>query len=100
MRQELVKRKKRAGILFILVLFTFLFLLSIGKRGFIQQFRVRLQRRQLKKEIVALKEEKKRLEKEKEKLNDPETIEKIAREEYGMARKNEKVYRVIPKEKK
>ena len=29
-----------------------------------------------------------------------EEIEKIAREEYGMAKKKEKVYRIVPKEKK
>ena len=39
------------------------------------------------------------MEEEKEKLNDPEYIEKIAREKYGMAKEKEKVYRVVPKEK-
>lgn len=80
-------------------LLTLVLLLSVGKRGFIQQIRVKYERKQLQKEIEVLEAEKKELEKEKENLNDPEYIEKVAREKYGMAKKNEKVYRVVPKEK-
>ena len=50
-------------------------------------------------ELESLQEEKKKLEEEKDKLNDPEQIEKIAREQYGMAKKDENVYRVVPKER-
>ena len=89
------------GRIFIALCFiTLLLLLSVGKRGFIQQYRVRQKRDRLKQEIEALQAEKKRLEEEKKKLSDPEQIEKIAREEYGMAKKNEKVYRVVPKQEK
>ena len=51
------------------------------------------------KEIETLEEQKTILEEEKERLNDPEYIEKIAREKYGMAKEGEDVYRVVPKEK-
>ena len=92
---------KRMGKIFIVLCFiTLLLLLSVGKRGFIQQYRVRQERNRLKQEIESLQAGKKQLEEEKEKLNDPEQIEKIAREEYGMAKKNEKVYRVVPKQEK
>ena len=92
--------KKKGWILFFLLFLTLLLLLSIGKRGFIQQIRVRQERRKLERKIAELKKEKKKLEEEKKKLNDPKEIERIAREEYGMAKKKEKVYRIIPKEKK
>ncbi len=45
---------------------------------------------ELKKEEAALLEERKRLE------NDPEYLEKVARERMGLIRKGEKVYQVVP----
>jgi len=88
------------GIFIVLCFITLLLILSVGKRGFIQQFRIRQERERLRHEIDSLQVSKKLLEEEKENLNDPEQIEKIAREEYGMAKKNEKVYRVVPKQEK
>ncbi len=99
MKRKSTKRKK-GWILFFLLFLTLLLVFSTGKRGFIQQIRVRQERKRLERKIVELKEEKKKLEEEKKKLNNPEEIEKIAREEYGMAKKKEKVYRIVPKEKK
>lgn len=93
-----VQRKRRVWPGVILFC-TLLFFLSIGKRGLIQQARVRIERYRLQKEIEVLKKKKEALETEKKALNEPQVIEKIAREKYGMAKKNEKVYRVIPKEK-
>jgi cell division protein FtsL len=77
-----------------------LIVLFSGPRGCWRQVRVRVERRAIEAEIRALKEEKKRLEAEKKSLDDPATVEKIAREEYGMSKKDEKVYRVVPKDKK
>jgi len=96
----MVKRKKgnRKRFLILMIFIGFLALLMPGKRGFLNQIRMRLKQRQLAKEIKELKETKERLEDKKEMLQEPETIEKIAREEYGMAKKDEKVYRVVPKE--
>ena len=85
-------------VLTCLLFVTLLLLFSMGRRGFIQQLRLRQERRHLEQELQALQEEKAELEAEKERLNDPEYVEKIAREEYGMAKKDEKVYRVVPKE--
>lgn len=96
----MVKRKKgkRRGFLILLLFLAFLALLLPGKRGILNQVRVRLQKRQLEKEIRELKTTQAKLEKQIEALQKPETVEKIAREEYGMAKKDEKVYRVVPRE--
>lgn len=92
-------KKRRAGwIIFLLSLLFVLFLLSTGKRGFIQQIRIHRQQQNLKNDINALKEEEEQLKTEEEKLDDPEYIEEIAREEYGMAKEDEKVYKVVPGE--
>jgi cell division protein FtsB len=54
---------------------------------------------QIEGEIKTLEKDKARASAEKKKLEDPAEVEKIAREKYGMSKKDEKVYRVIPKEK-
>lgn len=94
------KRKNRRYWIFgILAFLALIIVLSVGKRGFLQQIRVYRAKRQLQREIERLEERKRALEEEKQKLDDPEYIEKIAREEYGMAKEKEKVYNVVPKEK-
>lgn len=95
-----VRKKKWGWLLGFLLLLALLLLLSTGKRGFIQQLRISHKKKQLTKEIEMLQKEKEDLEEEIEKLKTPEYTEKIAREKYGMAKKKEKVYRVIPEEKK
>lgn len=92
-------KKARNTILAVLCFITLVLLLSMGKRGFLQQIRARQEKKKLAHEIEALEAKKKELEEEKNKLNDSAHVEKIAREDYGMAKKDEKVYRVVPKEK-
>jgi cell division protein DivIC len=99
MRKRSIKKRKKRWIFGFIVLLILLFLLSIGKRGFIQHIRIKIEQHRLKREIASLEKEKERLEEEKKKLDDPEHIEKIAREKYGMAKKNEKVYHVVPEKK-
>jgi len=89
-------RGKGGWIIFLLSLLALLYVFSAGDRGFLQQWRIRQQQKQLKHRIEALKSEKARLEEEKKNLDDPAYIEQIAREEYGMAKENETVYKIIP----
>jgi cell division protein FtsL len=77
-----------------------LLLLSVGKRGCYEQARAHLEKKKIEGEIRELEKEKARAAAEKKKLEDPAEVEKIAREKYGMSKKDEKVYRVVPKEKK
>jgi len=92
--------KKRNRLLFLLILITLILVFSLAKRGYIQHIKLRLEKRRLSREIEAMKEQKAGLEKEKQLLDKPEHIEKIAREEYGMAKKDEKVYIVVPEKSK
>lgn len=94
-----VKQKRRVTWAVIGSLALLIFLFS-GQRGCWRQARVRMERRAIEAEIRTLEEEKKRLEAEKKTLDDPAVVEKIAREEYGMSKKDEKVYRVVPKDQK
>lgn len=93
------RTKRRVLVLGTLAVAGLLLLFTSGKRGFLQQFKVHRKKAVLEKEIGALNQEKKRLTSEKESLDSLETIERIAREKYGMAKENEKVYRVVPVEK-
>jgi len=96
-------KKKRANrrvlILGALAVVGMLLLFASGKRGFLQQFRIHRKKIVLEKEIEVLQQEKRHLTSEKASLDSLETIERIAREKYGMAKENEKIYRVVPVEK-
>lgn len=95
------KRKtKFRTILILFLFFVFISLLLPGKRGILNQIHVRYQQNILIKEIEHLQKEKQDLQAKKDTLENPETVERIAREKYGMAKKEENVYRVVPKEKK
>jgi cell division protein DivIC len=93
-------KKRAAGIVILLFSAALIGALALGKRGFIAQIRIRQENRRLREAGRVLEAEKERLEAEKEKMNDPEYLEKVAREEHNMARKNEKVLRVVPREKR
>ncbi|RKY75330.1 hypothetical protein DRQ07_12040 [candidate division KSB1 bacterium] len=99
-KSKKTQTNKTGKLLFLLIFTAIILLFSLGKRGFIQHIKLRLEQKRLKKEIEALKLQKEDLEKEKELLNKPEYIEKIAREEYKMAKKGEKIYIIVPDKKK
>ncbi|HHJ52805.1 MAG TPA: septum formation initiator family protein [Caldithrix abyssi] len=81
-----------------LVLIILLFV--TGPRGTINYLKMRAKKNQLSEEIDTLRKKVDRLDKERDLLkNDMDYIEKVAREQYNMKKKNEKVYKVIPKEK-
>jgi cell division protein FtsB len=77
-----------------------LLLLSVGKRGCYEQARVHVEKKRIESEIAILEKDTAAAAAEKKKLEDPAEVEKLAREKYGMSKKDEKVYRVVPKEKK
>ncbi len=83
------------GISFLIIIFLF------GNHGIYQLYKIKTQRKIIQKRIEELKTEKVLLENEKERLEtDLDYIERLAREKYRMAKSGEKVFKVIPKERK
>lgn len=70
----------------------------VGKRGTYKLITFYNQKNKLTEEIHQLEIEKKELEKFKLQLkNDPQAIEKVAREKYKMKKKDERVYQIVEK---
>ena len=71
-----------------------------GNHGVIELYQLSKKRQQIQKEIVLLRQQKINLEKEKSLLkNDKKYIEKLAREKYRMAKPNERIFKVIEKDR-
>jgi cell division protein FtsB len=81
-----------AGISLFIIIFV------IGDYGLYQIYRLNKQKNTIENHLVELKVEQDSLLNEKARLeNDLQYIEKLAREKYRMAKKGEKVFRVIEK---
>jgi len=66
-----------------------------GNRGLLQRVRLEAEKSRLEEDIQRLEEEKHALEAQSRALDgDPRAIERVAREQYGMHRQGETVYRV------
>ena len=71
-----------------------------GNHGVIELYQLSKKRQQIQEEIVLLRQQKIDLEKEKSLLkNDKKHIEKLAREKYRMAKPNERIFKVINKDR-
>ncbi|MDL1892753.1 septum formation initiator family protein [Sphingobacteriales bacterium CHB3] len=67
----------------------------VGSHGILQRIRLQNQKAELVAKIQAAEEETKRLQSEAKALEgDPQAVEKVAREKYGMIREGETVYKV------
>jgi len=85
------------GSLAFIVAFTIFFV--IGDYGLYQIYLLNKQKQSLNNSLVELKMEQDSLAQEKARLeNDLAYIEKLARERYRMAKKGEKVFRVVEKQ--
>ncbi|MBU0529964.1 septum formation initiator family protein [bacterium] len=81
------------GVSFLVVIFLF------GDHGLYQLYKIKTQRAATQKRITELKTDRDLLENEKNRLEtDLDYIERLAREKYRMAKKGEKVFKVIPRE--
>jgi cell division protein FtsB len=92
--------KRRVIILGVSVMVIFFTIIVFSDYGLLNRFKLEYQRITLKREIKEKIRTSDSLKNQIELLkSDPATIERIAREKYGMKRKNEEVY-YIPREKK
>ncbi len=93
------RRIKR--FLFLLLLAFVLYIFVGGDNGFYQIWHLKRWIETLEKEISALEEQRMLLERERYLLEtDMDTIEKQARERYGMIKKGETVFEIQPPKKK
>jgi len=100
-RLQKASRRKKAFWIAVSAgaLFLFLFLFG-GDYGLFHLFRLKREKKALQADITTLEKEGRELKKQAEKLkDDPAEIERIAREDYGMAKKGEKVFKFVPPEK-
>ena len=96
--QSVEIQKKLLRAVLILGAIVLLIIFFLGDHGVYQLYRLRKEKSEIQKLIVELREEKQQLEEEKIRLEtDFDYIERLARERYRMAKKGEKVYKVIPK---
>lgn len=90
-----IQKKIIQGILFVGIL-ALLIVFLFGDHGMYELYSLKNERKLIQREINELREEKINLESEKLKLEtDYKYIEELAREKYRMAKKGEKVYKVI-----
>ena len=94
-QQQLIRAILVVGSLILLIIFFF------GDHGLYQLYQLRSERSEIQATITALREQKQTLEAEKNKLaTDSKYIEQLARERFRMAKKGEKVFKVIEKDSK
>ena len=90
-----IQKKIIQGILFVGIL-ALLIVFLFGDHGMYELYSLKNERKLIQGEINELREKKINLESEKLKLEtDYKYIEELAREKYRMAKKGEKVYKVI-----
>jgi len=94
---QIMRAIKRHNGVFIILFFAIIIItvFLFADRGFLHFYESYNEREALQEQIDELEMKKEQLLEEKDKLqNDPEQIEKIAREKYKMKKKEEKVYQV------
>ena len=94
LQKRIIRAVLTIGALCLIIIFLF------GDHGLYQLYTLNKERNQIQIEINNLRNEKVKLENEKIKLKtDYKYIEELAREKYRMAKKGEKVFKVIDKRK-
>ena len=91
-QQQMIRAILIIGTLILLIIFFF------GDHGLYQLYLLRSERSEIQAAITIMREQKQTLESEKNKLTtDSKYIEQLARERFRMAKKGEKVFKVIEK---
>jgi cell division protein FtsB len=86
------------GGLVLAALLAYVFVFS--RHGYMRRHELASENERLQLELQELRAENVRLREELSRLDDPEAIEKLAREKLGLVKESEKVYRFVEKDKK
>jgi len=95
--RKLFKRllKNKRALLGLAIAVPLLLVVLFGDRGILQRVKLEKQKAELQAKIRQAEEQTRQLQAESKALDgDHETIEKVAREKYGMVREGERVYKV------
>ena len=94
-----LQRQLIRGVLSVIGI-SLIIIFIFGNHGVVQLYQLSKKRQQIQEEIALLRQKKIDLEKEKTLLrNDKKHIEKLAREKYRMAKPNERIFKVIDKDR-
>jgi len=92
-----ISQRRIVVIVSVIVAAVMLFYLLVGPYGIVNIIRINSERKVLEQKLVDLSLERDTLVATIKNLKtDRKTIEKIAREHYGMAKKGEQVYKIVP----
>jgi cell division protein FtsL len=96
-RQQPRKGKKILRWIFAIIVLVILFVFLSGNRSLLKLYSLHLDKNKLQQQKENLLQQQDDLETEIDKLkNDPEYIEKVAREKYNMKKENEEVHMAEP----
>jgi cell division protein FtsB len=84
------------AVLALAALLVYVFIFS--RHGYLRRRELARENERLQTEIEDLKRENERLREELNRLDDPEAVEKLAREELGLVKDGETVYRFVEKD--
>ncbi len=84
--------------LVVAALLAYVFVFS--RHGFLRRRELARENERLRVELQEMRDENARLREELSRLDDPEAIEKLAREKLGLVKEGDKVYRFVEKDKK
>jgi cell division protein FtsL len=94
-RRRIIAISAAAALLFGLLVYVFVF----SRHGYLRRRELARDNERLSTEVEELRHENALLREELERLDDPEAVEKIAREELGLVKEGETVYRFVEKDK-
>jgi len=95
------RRRFIAAVVAVLALAALLaYVFVFSRHGYLRRHELARENERLRLELQEMRAENVRLREELSRLDDPEAVEKLAREELGLVKEGEKVYRFVEKDKK
>ncbi len=96
-----VRRRRRfvAAVVALLLAALVVYVFVFSRHGYLRRRELARENQRLQQELEDMRAENARLREELSRLDDPEAVEKLAREKLGLVKEGEKVYRFVEKDK-
>jgi cell division protein FtsB len=97
-----VRRRRRvvAAVVALVLAALLVYVFVFSRHGYLRRRELARENRRLQQELAEMRAENARLREELSRLDDPEAVEKLAREKLGLVKEGDKVYRFVEKDKK